>query len=423
MVDFAGWEMPMLYRGIIDEHEQTRRSGSIFDVSHMGRISFKGKDTIAFLNKLLTRDVSKQYVGQSRYSLVCNEAGGVLDDVIISRDEKNWMMVCNASNREKLLKHFGDVRRKFDFDVDMADNTESTAMVAIQGPKVIDRLSGVLPGDLKGIKRYHFETSSFMMIKFTVFRSGYTGEDGIELVLPAKMANMAIKLLAGKGDSETSTIRLAGLGARDSLRLEAALKSYISFANVPAGFELLGGARYTIGALELFLLGGPGLGTSPGTPAYRILLGAAAASVAKPKEEKKPEPKPEPVVAKADPCVEGTGYDLKQCPDLDADGDGVKNGVDGCPMEPEDKDFYKDEDGCPDPDNDSDGIMDEADKCPNEPGIPEKQGCPFRDADKDGIEDQVDACPNEPGVPEFRGCPPQDQDKDGVFDNVDNCPT
>jgi outer membrane protein OmpA-like peptidoglycan-associated protein len=190
---------------------------------------------------------------------------------------------------------------------------------------------------------------------------------------------------------------------------------------VPAGFELLGGARLTVGALELFLLGGPGLGTAPGTPAFRLILGAAAASVAKPKEEPKPEPKPEPV--KVDPCVEGTGYDLKQCPDLDADGDGVKNGVDGCPMEPEDNDSFKDDDGCPDPDNDADGILDPADKCPNEAGGPERQGCPIRDADGDGIEDSADACPNEPGVPEFRGCPPQDQDTDGVMDNVDNGPT
>ncbi len=226
MVDFAGWEMPILYRGIVDEHEQTRRSGSIFDVSHMGRLSFKGKDAMAFLNKLSVRDISKAYVGQSKYSLICNAAGGILDDVIISRDEKNWLMVCNASNREKLWKHFTEVRKANNFDLDMVDNTESTAMVAIQGPKVIDRLSGVLPGDLKGIKRYHFETSSFMMIKFTIFRSGYTGEDGIELVIPAKMAGMAIKMLAGKGDSETATIRLAGLGARDTLRLEAGMPLY-----------------------------------------------------------------------------------------------------------------------------------------------------------------------------------------------------
>src|SRR5688500_3849222 len=105
MVDFAGWDMPLMYRGIVDEHEQTRKSGAIFDVSHMGRLHFKGKDAMALINKVLTRDVSKQYVGQSRYSLVCNEQGGVMDDVIISRDEKNWILVCNASNREKIVKH------------------------------------------------------------------------------------------------------------------------------------------------------------------------------------------------------------------------------------------------------------------------------------------------------------------------------
>src|SRR5207248_138734 len=108
MVEFAGWEMPIVYRSIIDEHEQTRRSGSIFDVSHMGRLYFSGKEAATFLNKVLTRNVADQKVGQSRYSLVCNEAGGVLDDIIISRDAKNWLMVCNASNREKLVKYFGD---------------------------------------------------------------------------------------------------------------------------------------------------------------------------------------------------------------------------------------------------------------------------------------------------------------------------
>src|SRR5437763_11798744 len=116
LVDFAGWEMPLLYRGIVDEHEQTRRSGSIFDVSHMGRLNFSGKDAARFLDRVLTRNVAKQLVGQSRYSLVCDERGGVLDDVIVSRDEKNWIVVCNASNREKLVKHFGDVRRSGDFD-------------------------------------------------------------------------------------------------------------------------------------------------------------------------------------------------------------------------------------------------------------------------------------------------------------------
>src|SRR3954467_3583059 len=111
MVDFTGWEMPLMYRGIVDEHEQTRRSGSIFDVSHMGRLYFTSQDTVAFLNGVLTRSVAEQRVGQSRYSLVCNESGGVMDDVIVSRDTKNWLVVCNASNRDKLVKYFHDVRR------------------------------------------------------------------------------------------------------------------------------------------------------------------------------------------------------------------------------------------------------------------------------------------------------------------------
>src|SRR5688500_16824049 len=111
LVEFAGWEMPILYRGIVDEHEQTRRSGSIFDVSHMGRLQFTGKDAERFLDHVLTRNVAKMTVGQSRYSLVCNESGGVFDDVIVSRDARHWLVVCNASNREKLVRYFGDVRR------------------------------------------------------------------------------------------------------------------------------------------------------------------------------------------------------------------------------------------------------------------------------------------------------------------------
>jgi aminomethyltransferase len=224
LVDFAGWEMPLLYNGIVDEHEQTRRSGSLFDVSHMGRLYFSGSDASRFLNHVATRNLTNQIVGQSRYSLICNEHGGILDDVIISRDHKNWIVVCNASNREKLVKYFLDQRRATGMDFDIADQTEATAMVAIQGPKVVERLRSVI--DVSHLKRYHFETKSVMLMKFTVFRSGYTGEDGVELILPAKMAGMAIKLLGGKMDKPDATIRPAGLGARDTLRLEAAMPLY-----------------------------------------------------------------------------------------------------------------------------------------------------------------------------------------------------
>ena len=227
LIDFAGWEMPILYRSIVDEHHQTRNSGSIFDVSHMGRIHFSGKDAATFLNKALTRNIADQKVGQSRYSLVCNKAGGVMDDVIVSKDVKNWIVVCNASNREKLVKYFTQLRHDLDLDFDMADNTESTAMVALQGPKVLDRIAGVLPVDVKALKRYQFESGTYMgMLKFTIFRSGYTGEDGVEVIIPAKIAGMAMKLIAGKTDKPDATIKPAGLGARDTLRLEAGMPLY-----------------------------------------------------------------------------------------------------------------------------------------------------------------------------------------------------
>ena len=228
MVDFAGWEMPIVYRSIIDEHEQTRKSGSLFDVSHMGRIQFKGKDAEKF--SFESSDAKARPIrssGRADIRSCAMKPARVLDDIIVSKDAKHWFMVCNASNRAKLMKHFNEVRRNLDMDFDMIDQTEATAMVAIQGPKVIERVGGLLPVDLANMKRYHFETGSYMMLmKFTVFRSGYTGEDGVEVVLPANVAPMAIKLLAGKMDKPDATLKPAGLGARDTLRLEAGMPLY-----------------------------------------------------------------------------------------------------------------------------------------------------------------------------------------------------
>lgn len=226
MVEYAGWQMPLMYRSILDEHEQTRKSGSIFDVSHMGRIQFKGPDALKFLEHVVTRKLSDATVGQSRYGLVCNAQGGTMDDVIVSRDQKHWLMVCNASNRDKLVKHFNEVRRAMNADFDLADQTEATTMVAIQGPKVVARIGEALNIDIASMKRYRFVNESFMLVKFMIFRSGYTGEDGIEMILPSKMAGMAMKLLAGKVDKPDATIKPAGLGARDTLRLEAGMPLY-----------------------------------------------------------------------------------------------------------------------------------------------------------------------------------------------------
>jgi aminomethyltransferase len=225
MVDFAGWEMPILYRGIVEEHLQTRSSGSLFDVSHMGRLYVSGVDAVAFLDRVLTRGVSQQRVGQSRYSLVCNSAGGVLDDVIVSRGEEWWLIVCNASNREKIVKHLNDVRESKPFDVKIADQTESTAMVALQGPAVVGLISAALDIDVQSMKRYSFVTGTFRMNRFSLFRSGYTGEDGVEMIVSAGVARGMVQSLAGEISGE-SPIKPAGLGARDTLRLEAAMPLY-----------------------------------------------------------------------------------------------------------------------------------------------------------------------------------------------------
>jgi aminomethyltransferase len=224
MVDFAGWEMPLLYRGISVEHQHTRTHGSLFDVSHMGRLRCAGKDVAAFLDKVLTRSVASQNVGVSRYSLVCNERGGVMDDVIVSRDERDWLIVCNAANRTKLLDHFRPIASAMNVTID--DQTERTAMVAVQGPMVIDRLANVLPVDVKSMKRYTFETVEVMFMRLTVFRGGYTGEDGVEIILPAKAAALGIKMLGKNLAKPDATIAPAGLGARDTLRLEAGLPLY-----------------------------------------------------------------------------------------------------------------------------------------------------------------------------------------------------
>ncbi|MCL2640376.1 MAG: glycine cleavage system aminomethyltransferase GcvT [Phycisphaerales bacterium] len=226
MVDFAGWEMPLLYKsggGLIEEHNHTRTAASIFDVSHMGRLKFTGKGAEAFLQKVCTRNVSKAVEGQSVYSLVCNEAGKVLDDVIVSRFEKHWLMVCNASNREKLLRWFS---RHVGEGVDIDDETTKSAMVAVQGPKAIELLDSVLPEPVSEIKRYHFVVQRYMMvIQFTVFRSGYTGEDGVEIICGNTTAAMAMNYLM-RGDTEHEVLQPAGLGARDTLRLEAGMPLY-----------------------------------------------------------------------------------------------------------------------------------------------------------------------------------------------------
>jgi aminomethyltransferase len=226
MVPFAGWDMPLHYGSIIKEHLQVRRSAGVFDVSHMGRLRFSGRDATSFLERVCTRAIASMVTGQARYSIVCNEQGGCRDDVLVYRiDDTEYLVVCNAANRAKLVDHFRSV--KGDSVFKMVDETEKTAMVALQGPRVMELLSQ-FSSTIGDLKRYHFTQRNLILAKIIISRTGYTGEDGVEVILPARVAAKAFSLMLKNVDlsADEAVMRPTGLGARDSLRLEAGMALY-----------------------------------------------------------------------------------------------------------------------------------------------------------------------------------------------------
>jgi len=224
MVEFAGWEMPLMYTSIVEEHHWTRQHASLFDVSHMGRVEFRGPDAERFLERLNTRNIGSAAPGMCRYSHMCRPDGGVLDDVIVSRFEDRYLVVCNASNREKLLWWWDQQRDGY--DVEIRDRTFETAMVAIQGPEAVETLARLLPIPIGDLKRYRFQAGNVMGTEYFVARSGYTGEDGVEVILPAPLAPLALRTLLERARELGRPVKPAGLGARDTLRLEAGMPLY-----------------------------------------------------------------------------------------------------------------------------------------------------------------------------------------------------
>ena len=228
MVDFAGWSLPMSYSGITDEHNQVRSSGGVFDVSHMGRLKLKGRHARRLLERACSRRISDMDNGQCRYTLVLNENGGIRDDVLVYRfDADEFMMVVNASNREKIVSHLNDLKAAGEFNVKIDDQTESTAMIAIQGPNVME-LASKVSSEVPTLKRYRFVMKNLIVIKLIVSRTGYTGENGVEVILPAAATGMALKMLMKDIDMSAAEafMKPAGLGARDTLRLEAGMPLY-----------------------------------------------------------------------------------------------------------------------------------------------------------------------------------------------------
>jgi aminomethyltransferase len=219
--------MPVQYSSIVAEHNATRSAVGMFDVSHMGRIRFEGPAAEAFLDRIVTRRVTGMKPGQIRYALVTNEHGGILDDVLVyhllhARGATYFQLVVNASNREKIVAWLHEHRAGA--EVEIRDLTVETAMIAVQGPQALAIVRTLVKPDPTQLDYYYGAEAEIAGVPGLVSRTGYTGEDGCELVVPAAAALDVWKQLYAAADKAGGAA--AGLGARDTLRLEAGMPLY-----------------------------------------------------------------------------------------------------------------------------------------------------------------------------------------------------
>jgi aminomethyltransferase len=221
LVEFAGWEMPVQYAGILAEHEAVRTRVGLFDVSHMGEVVFRGPRALEALNRAFTNDLGKVTDGQAQYGCLCRDGGGIVDDVVVYRRSAEDLLVCvNAGNRTKdyewLASHAGGA--------DVRNESDDWAQLAVQGPlapQVLQRLTQV---NLSQLRSFRFTNGEVAGVRCVVARTGYTGEDGFELFCPSADGPRLWDALMEAGKPER--IQPCGLGARDSLRLEMAYRLY-----------------------------------------------------------------------------------------------------------------------------------------------------------------------------------------------------
>lgn len=223
MVPFAGYEMPLQYESVLKEHHTVRERAGIFDASHMGELEFQGSGAASFVDSLVTGSIQGLKPGQGRYTLACNAQGGIRDDLIVYRlREDVVLVVCNASNREKIWEHFSG---QLAGQCEARDRTEELALLALQGPASVAtlRACGAHDAVLK-LERFGVCESEIGPHRCVVARTGYTGEDGVEIFCPAEAAPDLFAQLLDRG--APFGVKPAGLGCRDTLRLEAALSLY-----------------------------------------------------------------------------------------------------------------------------------------------------------------------------------------------------
>lgn len=223
MVEFGGWEMPVQYTGIIDEHTATRTAAGLFDISHMGQINVGGPDALPFLQSIATQDVATIHEGLANYSLMCYPDGGIVDDIFIYHLPDRYLVVVNASNADKdfawMREHVGD------FAVEIENISDQTTMLALQGPRAEAILARVADVDAAAIP-FHGVTAGTLLghVPAIIARTGYTGEDGFELFFANEYAGSVWNGLLEEGHDDG--LKPIGLGARDSLRFEPKLALY-----------------------------------------------------------------------------------------------------------------------------------------------------------------------------------------------------
>jgi len=216
MVEFAGWQMPVQYESALQEHFAVRQAAGLFDVSHMGRFRIRGEQALNLIQRVTSNDAGRLSDGQAQYSGLLNPSGGFVDDIIVHRLAANEYMICvNASRREADLAWFLEHRRE---DVAVIDESDETAQIAVQGPKAQEILQPLTTVPLPEIKRYWFREGDISGARGLIARTGYTGEDGFELYLPAESAEKTWNSLLELG--RPAGMRPAGLAARNTLRLE-----------------------------------------------------------------------------------------------------------------------------------------------------------------------------------------------------------
>lgn len=218
MVAFGGWDMPVQYTSIAAEHRTVRTSVGLFDISHMARLSFGGPGALTLLERVFTNSVATMKTGQVRYGLVCREDGGILDDILVYRWPYGFAAVVNAGNREKIEAWLETHRAGL--DVQIEDRTFATTMVAVQGPGAVACVAGLFADDVAALKYYFAAPTRYRDQPAVVSRTGYTGEDGFEVMVPNALGAPLWEELVGRGATP------CGLGARDTLRLEAAMPLY-----------------------------------------------------------------------------------------------------------------------------------------------------------------------------------------------------